>query len=217
MIKLPPMPERIAALPRDARGYPVPWFVEWVDGVPQFPIMSVQKWLTAVSRKRCWVCGEQLGSFLAFVVGPMCGINRTTAEPPSHLECATFSVRACPFLVNPNMKRIENDLTRAGESPAGVMIKRNPGVSLVWVTKDYRIFDDGSGGKLIRIGDAKSISFWKEGRLAMTEEVLASIESGCPAIEALIRTDDERASFFKAKRKFLEESGLSPRKEMEMA
>jgi hypothetical protein len=34
----------------------------------------------------------------SFVVGPMCGINRNSAEPPSHKECAQWSARNCPFL-----------------------------------------------------------------------------------------------------------------------
>lgn len=32
MISLPPIPDAIAKLPRDERGYPVPWFVPWIDG-----------------------------------------------------------------------------------------------------------------------------------------------------------------------------------------
>ena len=35
-----PMPARIARLPRDDRGYPVPAFVPWQDGKPYFPAAS---------------------------------------------------------------------------------------------------------------------------------------------------------------------------------
>jgi len=31
---LPSLPLAMRGLPRDHRGYPVPWFVAWVDGKP---------------------------------------------------------------------------------------------------------------------------------------------------------------------------------------
>src|SRR4051812_13821199 len=107
MIQLPPMPPSIAALPRDHRGYPVPWFVAWSEGRPIFPAADPQKLVRAIRERRCWVCGDLLTRYLAFVVGPMCTVNRVSAEPPSHLKCAEFSTRACPFLTRPKMKRVE--------------------------------------------------------------------------------------------------------------
>src|SRR5262245_2742625 len=98
--ELPPVPERMRKLPLH-RGYPVPWFVEWIEGVPDFRIMDGRKLVRAVKEKRCWVCGELMGSYLAFTIGPMCAVNRISAEPPSHRECASFSARGCPFLTRP--------------------------------------------------------------------------------------------------------------------
>jgi LAGLIDADG-like domain len=88
------VPDRLKKLPV-YRGYPVPWFVDWIGDVPEFRAMDGDKWHLAINNKLCWVCGEQLGRFMTFVVGPMCGINRTTSEPPCHLECAQWSVRNC--------------------------------------------------------------------------------------------------------------------------
>ena len=45
MKPLPPMPSRIAALPVDERGYPVPWFVAWIDGKPEFRCADPAKFL----------------------------------------------------------------------------------------------------------------------------------------------------------------------------
>ena len=36
---LPPLPRRFLGLPIDDRGYPVPWFVHWVDGKPDFRLV----------------------------------------------------------------------------------------------------------------------------------------------------------------------------------
>ena len=58
--------------------------------------------------KRCWVCGDPLGVHLTFPIGPMCALNRTISEPPSHHECASWSARNCPFLSRPHMVRRED-------------------------------------------------------------------------------------------------------------
>src|SRR5688500_69447 len=111
MIHLPPIPSAIAKLTRDERGYPVPWFVSWLDGKPEFRVADASKFRLALRERRCWVCGERTKRRkdnwpdLTFVLGPMCTITRTTAEPPCHFECAEFSAMACPFLSMPKAKR----------------------------------------------------------------------------------------------------------------
>jgi hypothetical protein len=178
---LPPLTGRIAALPVDDRGYPVPFFVSWIDGKPEFRVADSSKFIACVLDQLCWVCGQKLGTFKTFLIGPMCAINRTSAEPPSHRECAEWSVRGCPFLTKPQMVRREDELTRANENNvAGEMIKRNPGVSLVWVTKRFTYFRDHRGGILLKIGEPESVSWWREGRTALRAEILESIESGLP-------------------------------------
>jgi len=44
------MPNRIRRLPVH-RGYPVPWFVEWVLGVPEFRVMSGARFREAIQQK----------------------------------------------------------------------------------------------------------------------------------------------------------------------
>src|SRR5439155_15335159 len=103
------LPERIKALPVDERGYPIPWFVDYVNGKPEFRAMDQHKWVRALKEKLCWVCGQPLGRMMTFVAGCMCGINRTSAEPPSHYDCALWSAKNCPFLNNPDMVRREDE------------------------------------------------------------------------------------------------------------
>lgn len=179
-------PPRLRRLPVDDRGYPVPWFVQWIDGRPEFRMMDQQKWLRAVRERLCWVCGGPLGVHLAFLVGPMCGINRTTAEPPGHRECAEWSARNCPFMSRPKMVRREDALTDScRDNSAGLPLLRNPGVALVWNTLSYRVFDDGSGRPLIQMGNPESVTWWCEGRTATRDEVLSSVDSGFPSLMEL--------------------------------
>lgn len=179
--ELPPIPVRMRGLPI-TRGYPTPWFVAQVNGEYDFRVMDERKLIRAVKEKRCWVCGEPLGVNLAFTIGPMCAVNRTSAEPPEHFECATFSAKACPFLTQREPDRREfKELPTDVTEPAGCMIKRQPGVVLVWVTNNYRILRT-ERGPLFRIGEAKRVFWWREGRAATRAEILESIESGLPLL-----------------------------------
>jgi hypothetical protein len=181
--ELPPIPARMAKLPV-ARGYPVPWFVEWIDGVPDFRIMDGRKLVRAVREKLCWVCGQRLGSFLAFTIGPMCAVNRISAEPPSHRECAVFSAKACPFLTRPTMHRRTAGFPEEAEKPGGLMLDRNPGVALVWITKMYRTIpqENGRSSPLFRMGEARDVFAFSHGGDASRTEIHDSIASGLPAL-----------------------------------
>ena len=188
-----PMPDRIRALPVcPTRNVPVPWFVVWIDGKPEFRVADADKRVLAVTEKLCWVCGQKLGAFLSFVIGPMCSVNRISSEPPSHRECAEFSVRACPFLSKPHMVRRENNLPE-DKRHDGRMIARNPGCAAVWTTKSYKVVSDGAGGWLVQIGDPTDVTWWAEGRTATRDEVLASIDSGLPLLRDTFPVTDTAA------------------------
>jgi hypothetical protein len=190
--ELPALPANIARLPVDERGYPVPWFVAWIDGKPEFRVADAKKIMQAVVGNLCWVCGSPLGRYLAFVVGPMCAVNRISAEPPSHLECAEFSVRACLFLVRPHMRRRERGLPAEAAAPPGHMIRRNPGVTLIWVTRVFKPTRVDGGGWLYQMGAPTSLLSFAEGRAATEDEVLASIESGLPLLREAAGDDPEQ-------------------------
>lgn len=199
------LPARMQRLPVDHRGFPVPWFVQWFkDGQPvdhspgavsDFRVVDSRKMVRAVKERRCWVCGDKLGVHLAFVIGPMCAINRVISEPPSHLECARFSARCCPFLSRPKMRRNEKDLPASHVDAAGFGLKRNPGAACVWVTRSYRPFRAGQGnaGILFSLGDPESVEWWAEGREATYDEVLASIGSGLPSLRELAQQEGPAA------------------------
>jgi hypothetical protein len=164
---LPPLPERLKTLPVDGRGYPVPFFVAWVDGKPEFRAMDGDKLRQCLRFGLCWCCGQPLERLRTFVIGPMCTITRTSSEPASHAECAAWSVKGCPFLSRPNMVRREDEFLNANaRSAPGIMIERNPGVSCLWATKSFRLFNDGAGKQLIEVGKPVSVSWWREGRAA---------------------------------------------------
>jgi hypothetical protein len=199
MIELPKMPARIARLFKDERGYPVPAFVEWIrDGEaakrgepgakPDFRYANFEFRARAFKQGLCWVCGEPTGVHKVYVIGPMCVINRTTSEPACHRDCAEFTAKACPFLTRPREKRNEKGLSPDASAP-GTMIKRNPGCVCLFETPLAKAFDDGRGGWLIRLDAPTRVDWWAEGRKATRDEIMASIDSGLPLLEAEAEKD----------------------------
>jgi hypothetical protein len=181
------LPERIQALPVSDTGFPIPWFVaDLPDGTRDFRVTDPNKITRAVRMRLCWVCGQPLGKHQAFVIGPMCAVNRVSSEPPSHRDCAEYSVRACPFLMQPRMRRNSKDLPEH-QKPAGEMIERNPGVILIWMTQSFRPFRPKENERryLFRIGPSEHVAWYSQGRTATRAEIQASIDSGMPLLREM--------------------------------
>ncbi len=188
--RFPDMPERMRALAVDERGFPVPWFVAWQDGKPVFPAMDPEKLRRAIRYGYCWVCGDLLGRYKTYVVGPMCIINRVSSEPPSHADCARFAAVNCPFLANPRMKRVPSaKYGGSTEHVAGIMLERNPGATAcVHIFGDIHSRRDGPG-YLFAIKNITGVDWYAKGRTATRAEVQASIDSGYPLLRELAEKD----------------------------
>lgn len=188
-----PMPPRVAKLPRDKHGRPTPWFVHRDDdGTPEFRVVRRNGLPDAMRFELCWVCGQPRGRWASFVIGPMCAVNRVSAEPPSHRDCALYSARACPFLATPTMRRRTTGLPEETTNPAGEAIPRNPGVALVWSSRSWKPFR-APGGVLFDVGDPTETLWFCQGREADRAEVLASLESGLPLLRAEAEKDGAQA------------------------
>ena len=200
MIDLPALPKRIARLPKDERGYPVPWFVAWMyagepcppgQGEPDFRIIGPGKLWTAYTRHRCWVCGDPLGQHKVYVIGPMCVINRVTSEPPSHRECAEFAAIACPFLTRPRQKRDKKDMPEE-TFIAGNHIDRNPGAVCLYETSTVKAFRAGDG-YLFNLGLPDRIDWYSSGRRATRAEIELSITTGYPLLYKMAKEEGPEA------------------------
>lgn len=190
------IPKRIADLPRDERGYPVPFFV-WTNpdtGKPDFRVMDPKAPAACYMKKLCWICGQPLheGELRTFVIGPMGAMNLVHSEPPSHLGCAEFAAKACPFLTTPRAKYIDEahydpyreSLGLPLQKPPG-HVKLNPGVCILWsVDRHYKLFNAGARGTLIRLPHARCVTWYAEGRLATRDEALAGLDKSFRAGKA---------------------------------
>lgn len=183
------VPDLLLDRPVSSKGFLVPYFVAWVNGDWDFRVIYPEIRIDAMRRGVCWLCGKPLGTKKVFVAGPMCVVTKTSAEPPCHQSCAEYAVQACPFLVNPAMRRNDKDLpTESGNAP-GVMIARNPGVTALLITTEWEPFSDGQGDVLIRMGDPVHVKWYRQRRAATQKEVLDSIESGLPILVEQCKTE----------------------------
>lgn len=185
------MPPAIARLPRQpGTGYPIPWFVATVNGHPDFRVMDPDHARAAIKQSRCLMCGGLMLSMsgnarppATFVIGPMCTVNRTSAEPPHHWDCADYAARVCPFLSQPERVRREAGLPEERHMP-GVGILRNPGVTCVWRTRNW-FPRQVPNGILWDIGDAHEWRWYCQGRAATRDEVIDSMREGLPQLAAI--------------------------------
>lgn len=190
---LPAPPDRIARLPVDKRGFPVPRFVALINGEPDHRLVNPPYMGQAVRFSQCWICGHKLGAFKTFLIGPMCTINRVSSEPAMHRECALYAVKACPFLSKPHMRRREAGLPADIVDPAGGFIKTNPGVMCVWTTKtveaEIHSRGDGKQSYLFFFGDPIEMQWFTEARPATRDEILDAVTAGLPALKKLADED----------------------------
>ena len=191
-----PLPRYMQHLPVDKRGFPVPAFVHWIDGEnepePDFRIVDPAHMVRCVKQSRCWICGDIVGTYKAFVIGPMCCVNGISSEPPSHLACAEFAAQVCPFLSQPLAKRPDKPVPVETHKPAGIMLAHNPGVTAVWVTKRYGL-TRAPGGVLFQIGKPETVAFWAKGRRATRQEVNEAVAKGLPHLQEMAHKDGRAA------------------------
>ncbi len=81
------------------------------------------------------------------------------------------------------------DNTKFRENAPGFAIVRNPGVTMLWFTREYEVYDDGKGKPLIQMGRPSGVEWYCRGRAATREEVEESIANGIGMLEAAARSE----------------------------
>lgn len=183
---LPPLPDHMKRLQFDDRGYPIPYFVQWIDGKPDFRVLDQEKFARAARKSLCTICGEQLGIYKSFVGGPMNLLQLISGEPPMHRDCALFSVQACPFLLLPLAKRRAVNLPGEVGSlggPGDVFYEANPGISSI-VTCTSFIVD----GNIFRFGKVTSLEWYTQGRIATKEEITEALARARDRLQSIQRS-----------------------------
>jgi hypothetical protein len=165
MFELPEdTPASIKALPREERGYPIPYFVAYNrDGSRDLRFADVQKQHICVRQRLCWVCGKSLNILLGFLGGPLSVVNRLHSDMACHPSCAEFSVKYCPHVNNASAKYRDSGKPFDANKPVG-MVKEHPGVTAIVYCTDFETSPpDKHGGILASPLGVTRVDWWFEG------------------------------------------------------
>lgn len=167
------MPARIASLPTNELGIPIPWFVR-----PAFPfdfrVLRDSALHEAWRREICWICGQPLGVYKVYVVGPLSAIQRVSSEAACHRDCADYAMMVCPFIANPKMVRGGRDYPVDIVQMADYELQ-NPGIYLQWVSREpYRSLEFS----YLKLPQWNELIWWKQRRRASREEVCDALFAG---------------------------------------
>lgn len=167
------LPPRIAALPRDRRGYPIPFIVlRDADGNPEFTVNDTALLWRAIRENLCHVCGQALDDRPWFIGGPgaalLNGDRGVYRDGPLHHECMRFAARVCPHLIHHLAKPVALDpiVARLGEQ--GIRAVNNtviPGVPDIFVAVQGFRYEVTVGPYFQVPKPFRKVEYWRYGAL----------------------------------------------------
>jgi hypothetical protein len=110
-------------LPRDRRGYPIPFIVRRdLTGRAFFVINDVERVAKTARQKLCSICAQKLDRDIWLVGGPGGAFHEHGAfiDGPMHKACATYALRVCPYIAGRYTKRVDTALAKHGKWPPGL-------------------------------------------------------------------------------------------------
>jgi hypothetical protein len=136
------LPTRLAARPRDRRGLPIPLVNLHPDpatGEPKVDFTTINTTVSTAlaAERRCSLCTGETGYWVAFLGGPRAAELMQYTDPPGCVDCMTWAVRLCPFIVVQRHRRLHGDLAGAGELPPGSHGEKPP-YWVLGITRSYR-------------------------------------------------------------------------------
>ncbi|EKY4114224.1 TPA: hypothetical protein ACGW3M_001114 [Pseudomonas aeruginosa] len=157
-----PMPDRVARLPRDERGYPTPHFAMFIDGKPDFRRVDHGKWFHAIESRQCGICGGSLGAHIAFVGGPSSMQSKLFTDLPMHRDCARYALQVCPFMAAP--KFAYSNFEKEGVRVNPHVSDQRPERFGLAMTKAYRLVQLPGQSLALQAGDFVSVEWWLNGK-----------------------------------------------------
>lgn len=110
-----PIPANMQGLPKDPRGFPVPYIVMWKDGVPHFKINDETITERCIEQQLCSVCGVVIpDDDMWFVGGQLSAFHPHGAfnDAPMHKECLVYALQVCPYMAYTQYLRKPLDLAK---------------------------------------------------------------------------------------------------------
>jgi len=184
------VPARMAHLPRDARGYPVPVVVKRDEsGRPLFIVNDAEVIQRCIKRKLCSICGARMVREFWFAGGPGSAFDPRGMylDPPMHHECLTFALQTCPYLASPvrrayvDAAAVEKLAARVGGGdkllldPTVDEERPDPFVAVMSYGVSVRGGSLGKERYLVPLRPYHAVEFWRHGERLSFGDGLAAI------------------------------------------
>jgi len=189
-----PVPDRLARLAKDKRGYPI-FFIATVlpDGSPAFTVTDPKKLMRCIKGDLCSLCGTKLHRGRWFVGGPFSALHHagSYADPPMHHECMRYAMQVCPYLAAPSWT---NDLSAHGAAKAveaGIPTVRlqsiieRPYLFICVMSIGHTVRSANNGLTLLFLpADRKNMEYWRHGvqlsEIEGAEKAMEILAAGVP-------------------------------------
>jgi hypothetical protein len=137
------IPDTLAARPWDERRrVPIPPVsVHDRDGdqIVDFTTVNGPTAVALASERRCSLCGEPMGYWVAFVGGPASHSQRRYLDPPGHPECMRAAIRLCPFIVLRRHRRAPGQRHPAPMAEPAGFAYNQPDTWTLGITRSFHI------------------------------------------------------------------------------
>lgn len=165
------MPPKIAALPRDARGYPIPYIVlRDADGNAILGANDYVRVVKSIRDRLCHVCGQPLGKTVWLVGGPASalanGDHGAWGDGPLHDVCMRYAMAVCPYLAHRTVKPMAEITERRATEAGATMLPDIPGIGgmpVVFVAVAVRQWRVEGGPVFIAPKPYDDITYWQDG------------------------------------------------------
>lgn len=131
------IPERLRRRPLDSHGRPLAW-VLGVDGngEPMQGVNDADKVFRCIIERRCGLCGEPLGWWVAFIGDDESVRQRVFVEPPMDPECARYALTACPYLA----AGAGFEVKRKREGVVAIQDRQRPARMALYLTRHFEFY-----------------------------------------------------------------------------
>lgn len=147
------IPDFLKHLKVDQRGYPIPFFVAYVNGKPDFRMLDPAKYKYCLEQNLCSICGKKhVPKNYFFITGPIGLANGVHSDCPMHRGCAEYSLQICPHLYFEKAKRNDRgELVKiAAETTGAAGIKEKPSELFLIRADKYKTIPGPHNGILIK-------------------------------------------------------------------
>ncbi|MCV9964478.1 hypothetical protein OIU34_21545 [Pararhizobium sp. BT-229] len=176
------IPECLASLDRDRRGYPIPVTAAVDrDGTPHFTVSDQEVRQRMIDEDRCHLSGRKLLRGRWFIGSPMAAFHPRGAflDGPMLDEASLFAVQTCPFVAAPKYaRRIEDKLIQQSIGEDRMVVRMHeepvpdrPDVFVRVMAIGHKLVSSSEGDVLfVPKKPYRKVEFWRHGKMIDFDE-----------------------------------------------